>query len=215
VNDSLDGQAFVITYCPLCGTAMVFDRTVAGRRLDFGVSGLLYQSSLLMYDRQTQSLWSQIAMKAIAGTLVGSSLTWLESQRVTWAAWLQRNPTGEVLSPERGRRHTDYARNPYAGYEQQTRLAFPVSHTRRELPNKEWMVGVLAEGQPIAYRIAELGAVESVQHSLGDMILEVRLDPESQAVAVTDWATNRRLPYVKLYWFAWQAFHPDTMLWQP
>lgn len=82
----MGGRALAITYCPLCGTAMVFDRDVNGHCLTFGVSGLLYQSSLLMYDRQTDSLWSQIGMQAIAGPQVGAPLNLVASEHLTWKA---------------------------------------------------------------------------------------------------------------------------------
>jgi hypothetical protein len=87
VNDQVGQSAFVVTYCPLCGTAMVFDRSMGGRTRSFGVSGLLYQSDVLMYDRESESLFSQLAMKAIAGPFVGTSLEWLPSEHMTWGKW--------------------------------------------------------------------------------------------------------------------------------
>jgi hypothetical protein len=91
VNDEIAGQPIVVTYCPLCGTAMVFSRRVGARTLDVGVSGLIYQSDVLIYDRQTESLWSQLRMEAVSGSLVESPLTWLPSEQQTWAArcWLE------------------------------------------------------------------------------------------------------------------------------
>ncbi len=102
VNDELGGLAIAVTYCPLCGTAMVFNRQVGDRTLSFGVSGLLYQSDVLMYDRQTDSLWSQLAMKSVAGPLVNAALEWLPSEHLTWAAWQAKYPSGEVLSTQTG-----------------------------------------------------------------------------------------------------------------
>ena len=72
VNDKLAGRSVVVTFCPLCGTGMVFSRNIAGREMDFGVSGLLYQSDVLLYDRQTESLWSQIKMQAVTGSMTGT-----------------------------------------------------------------------------------------------------------------------------------------------
>jgi hypothetical protein len=112
VNDQLGGRALAVTYCPLCGTAMVFDRDVNGHRLNFGVSGLLYQSSLLMYDRQTDSLWTQIGMQAIAGPQAGVPLNLVTSEHLTWEAWRARYPMGEVLAEPSGSRR-NYSRNPY------------------------------------------------------------------------------------------------------
>ena len=79
VNDSIGGRRVVVTFCPLCGTGMVFDAHAAGRPLNFGVSGLLYKSNVLLYDRQTESLWSQIKQEAVTGKLIGTRLQLIPS----------------------------------------------------------------------------------------------------------------------------------------
>jgi Protein of unknown function (DUF3179) len=89
VNDSVGGQPVVVTYCPLCGTGMVFDRRAGARTLTFGVSGLLYQSDVLLYDHQTQGLWSQVMSRAITGHMSGKDLRWLASEQMT------RPPSGQ------------------------------------------------------------------------------------------------------------------------
>lgn len=104
VNDVIADKPVTVTYCPLCGTAMVFDATVDGRQRSFGVSGLLFNSDVLMYDRETNSLWSQLGMRAVSGPAVGKTLTWLPSERLTWKAWRTAHPNGEVLSPDTGHR---------------------------------------------------------------------------------------------------------------
>jgi hypothetical protein len=214
VNDQLGGRALAITYCPLCGTAMVFDRDVNGHRLTFGVSGLLYQSSLLMYDRQTDSLWSQVGMQAIAGSQVGVPLNLVASEHLTWEAWRAFYPTGEVLVEPAGSRR-NYSRNPYADYERDDRVGYSVPRTRTELPNKEWVVGVLVNGHPTAFPLNALATAGAVRQEVGGILIEVQMDAHSQSVNVIDLGTGQPLPFVKLYWFAWQAFHPQTLLWQP
>ncbi|MCP5113198.1 MAG: DUF3179 domain-containing protein, partial [bacterium] len=87
VNDSLGGVPLLVSYCPLCGTGMVFRREVAGEEKHVGVSGLLYRSDLLLYDRETESLWSQIMAEAVAGPAVGSKLALMRSEHRSWAAW--------------------------------------------------------------------------------------------------------------------------------
>jgi hypothetical protein len=214
VNDTFGGSALAITYCPLCGTAMVFDRNMDGRRLDFGVSGLLYYSALLMYDRQTESLWSQVSMQAVSGPLVGATLSWVPSETMTWEAWRARYPGGQVLSANTGFRR-DYSRNPYAGYEQSDRVAYPVPLTRAELPNKAWVTGVLVEGTAVAFphrALAELGRVET---NVAGIPIKVRFNATAGSVTVVDHRSGDPIPFVNLYWFAWQAFHPHTILWTP
>lgn len=211
VNDEFGRSALAITYCALCGTAMVFDRNMEGRTLDFGVSGLLHYSALLMYDRQTESLWSQVGMQSISGPLVGATLTLIPSETMTWEAWRTRYPQGQVLSSNTGVRR-DYSRNPYAGYERSDRVAYPVPHTRDELPNKDWVTGIVVNGQAFAIPLRTLAAVGRVEHVIGGVPIEVRHDAQSESVIVVDQRTGQRIPYVNLYWFAWQAFHPHTIL---
>lgn len=214
VNDELAGRPIAVTYCPLCGTAMVFDRRVGERTLSFGVSGLLYHSDVLMYDRQTDSLWSQLAMKAISGPLVNTGLAWLPGEHLTWAAWQKKYPLGEVLSTQTGFSR-NYAGTAYAGYEQSPETMFPVPVHRAELPKKEWVLGVIVEGRPRAYPLKWLPAGQPVRDQVRDTPLLVRFDPTAQWTEVRHAETGEILPSVRAYWFAWQAFYPDTGLWQP
>ena len=116
VNDTVAGIPVAVSYCPLCNTAVAFDRRLGGRVLDFGVSGLLLNSDLVMYDRQTQSLWPQLAGRAIAGALTGRELDAFPVQTVSWAEWRRAHPGGWVLSRDTGESRS-YGTNPYPGYD--------------------------------------------------------------------------------------------------
>lgn len=116
VNDTVAGRPVSVTYCPLCSSAVAFDRRLGERTLTFGTSGRLYLSDLVMYDRQTESLWSQIEGRAVAGVLAGEQLDRIPVQTVGWQQWRQAHPQGWVLSRETGAER-DYGRNPYPGYD--------------------------------------------------------------------------------------------------
>lgn len=214
VNDELGGQAIAPTYCPLCGTAMVFNRRVGDRTLTLGVSGLLHNSDVLMYDRQTESLWSQLAMKAVAGPLVNTKLEWLVSEHLTWSAWKRKYPQGEVLAPPAGAQR-DYSALPYAGYEQSPGTMFPVPANRTDLPRKDWVVGVIVEGVARAYPLKSLPPGQPVRDRINSAELGITFDPATQLAEVRRAESGEVLPSVKVYWFAWQAFYPETGLWQP
>lgn len=127
VNHESDGEPVLITFCPLCGTGMAFDPVVGGRHLTFGVSGLLYNSDLLMYDHQTESLWSQIEGRAISGPLAGAELESVAVRHELWQNWLDRiDSRGLVLSTDTGHRR-DYRKSPYGDYDHSDRMYFPVS----------------------------------------------------------------------------------------
>jgi len=116
VNDTVAGVPVAVTYCPLCNSAIAYDRRAAGRVLSFGTSGDLYDSNLVMYDRQTQSLWVQFTGQAVAGVLTGHQLPPYPMQTVSWGAWRAAHPHGWVLSRDTGYSRP-YGTNPYPGYD--------------------------------------------------------------------------------------------------
>ena len=137
VNDTLEGTPVVITYCPLCGTGMGFLRMVGNHSLTFGVSGLLYQSDVLMYDHQTESLWSQI--QAVTGKSLGQHLEPIFLEHTTWKAWRKRHPNTMVLSRETGFTR-DYSRDPYESYALTDQLMFPSTRQDDRLSPKAWVL---------------------------------------------------------------------------
>jgi hypothetical protein len=211
VNDRIGDLAINVSYCPLCGSAMVFDRTIDGRTLEFGVSGLLYQSDVLMYDRQTESLWSQLEMAAVSGPQVGRKLHLLPAQHLTWSAWKKEHPDGLVLSTDTGH-DRDYNRQPYDSYEKSPRLMFPVNSNRTDLPTKAWIVGVVVNGVARAYPRDQLPDGQVVEDTVGGTPLRIRYNRANSEVAITD-LNGTPVPHTPAYWFAWQAFHPATTVW--
>lgn len=116
VNDTLGGQPIAVTFCPLCNASLVFDRRLDGRLLDFGTTGMLRKSDLVMYDRQTETWWQQFTGEAIVGELLGHELTQVPAQIVAFETFRTAHPDGEVLSRETGHSRA-YGRNPYRGYD--------------------------------------------------------------------------------------------------
>ena len=211
VNDTVGGQPLTVTFCPLCGTGMVFSREVGEQTLDFGVSGLLYQSDVLMYDSQTESLWSQLAMQSVSGPLQGKSLQWLNTEHISWAAWRAEHPEGKVLSRETGHRR-DYARNPYQGYEQRDEPLFPTPNTRTELPRFSKVLGVVLDGEAKAWPLDQLSK-SPLAEELAGQSLQVSYNAAQQRPQVLN-AAGEPIPHVVVFWFAWQAFYPESALWQ-
>jgi len=151
VNDTVGGRPVSVTYCPLCNSGIVFDRRVGDRLLDFGTSGMLYKSDLVMYDRQTHSLWSQMEGRAIVGDLAGTRLSWLPSNTIAYGDWKALFPGGKVLSHETGHRR-QYGWNPYEGYDAPSLHPFLFfDQVDRRLPPKERVVGVMMGDGAKAY----------------------------------------------------------------
>ena len=116
VNDIVGGRPVTITFCPLCNTAIGFDATVNGQALDFGTTGRLRYSNLLMYDRQTETWWQQATGEAVIGELTGMQLTFLPVPTIGWLEAMETYPAAQVLSRETGY-NRPYGNNPYAGYD--------------------------------------------------------------------------------------------------
>lgn len=209
VNDRFGNEPVVVTFCPLCGTGMAFLATVEGRVLEFGVSGLLYNSDVLLYDRQTESLWSQLMTTAISGPLKGRRLTMTPVAHTSWADWRQRYPDTRVLSPETGHSR-DYGRDPYAGYAQSERVMFPLRFKNRRFHPKEPVIGVERDGRFKAYPFTELErAATPVSDRIGDHPVRIEYDAAHRTGRVLD-AAGQEIPSVIGFWFAWSAFHPET-----
>ncbi len=209
VNDTLGGEAILVTYCPLCGTGLVFDRKVDAKPRTFGVSGLLYQSDVLFYDRETESLWSQLESRAVTGPARGTRLQLLRSEQMRWSAWRAEHPSTTVLSKKTGHAR-DYGRSPYAGYSTSERLFFPARFDPRYAP-KMPTVGVrIAGGRARAYPAVEIvRAGGRVEESFEGHHVRVAYDPDTQ---VFDVDAPAELDVIEGYWFAWSAFHPDTTI---
>jgi len=212
-NLTLGGRPIAVTYCPLCDSATVVSREIerpasdGGTRtqvLEFGVSGALYNSNVLMYDRTTMGLWSQLGMRSVSGPLAGTSLEHLPVRIVTWETFQQEHPGARVLSRDTGHDRS-YDRDPYAGFfEDPDRMVVPVPGMGDALPKKTLGVGILAGGEAWFVAADAIGEGRTVETPLGPVELrrseagiEVASAPEDASTAQT-------------FYYAWSAFNPAT-----
>jgi hypothetical protein len=167
VNDVLGGVPVVVTYCPLTGSGIVFDPMVGGRHLNFGTSGLLFDNNLVMFDRATDSLWSQMKTEAICGELTRTRPGLYPVVQSTWEAWKGLHPETTIVSFDTGysRGYHDY---PYGNYDQihYTKILFPHSFVDPRLPEKALVLGM---SHPV-YRSAARAYPHATLASLGDRV---------------------------------------------
>lgn len=149
VNDEFNGQPVLVTYCPLCESAVVFDRRVGQETIEFGTSGRLWNNNLVMYDRKTETLWNQILGQGIRGELAGWKLQQIPVQVMTWNSWKKIYPEGEVLTRDTGVER-DYTRDPYGDYYQNSKVMFPLTHKNDRLNVKDRIYGV-SQNDQMAY----------------------------------------------------------------
>ncbi len=151
VNDNIGGDPLLVTFCPLCYSALVFERTVQGETLEFGVSGFLRHSDLVMFDRKTETLWQQFTGKAIVGDYVGTTLKQVPSQIISFSQFRENYPNGMVLSRDTGY-NRNYGNNPYTGYDDINNTPlFGAGNDDGRLPPMEKVIGVKLDEQRKAY----------------------------------------------------------------
>ncbi|CAI9832509.1 MAG: DUF3179 domain-containing protein [Nitrosopumilus sp.] len=157
VNDVVGGVPVAVTYCPLCYTSQVFDRRIGGEAAEFGTSGKLYNSNLLMYDRPTGSYWSQALGEAVRGELTGERLEPVPFDLARWGDWRELYPGTRLLTEDTGHVRA-YGADPYGSYYTDGRILFPVSNEDDRLGPKEVVMGLLLAGQQKAYRQSDIEA---------------------------------------------------------
>jgi hypothetical protein len=202
VNDSIGDTHFAVTFCPLCGSAITFNREVGGEVLTFGVSGLLWESNLLMYDTKTESLWSQAKNEAVIGDYIGTKLSLLDMRLLEFGTIKELHPDSRVLS-----RDTGYARSydidPYGDYETNDRILFPVSVSDSRFSAKEIMYVVPFNESSYAFPDSGLDETTTFEVADGELVLE-RLEEGVQA-----YINGNPLPGYYEMWFSWATHHQN------
>ena len=175
VNDEVGGVPVTVTYCPLCNSALVFDRRFGERLLDFGTSGELYQSALVMYDRQTESLWAHFTGQGLVGHFAGAELELIPAQTLGYRSFVEAFPDGRVLTPDTGFNRR-YGENPYVGYDDASTspiggfISQPIDD---QYSPKDRVVGVIDGDNTFAILLEELSEAGVANIETGDRTLVV------------------------------------------
>jgi hypothetical protein len=223
-NDELAGVPIAVTFCPLCNTAIVFDRRVKGRTLDFGTTGKLRNSDLVMYDRQTESWWQQFGGEALVGRYAGTELRQLPARIVSWAQFKREHSTGRVLWRDTGYSRP-YGENPYQGYDDVA--SPPLFPTRNQnddrLQPKERVVFLERRGEAVVIPYSTLERRHVVRLVVGGHRLVVRrrskvaspLDSAAiasgRSVGTAEVLEDGKLvAFDEPFWFVVAAFSPDA-----
>lgn len=215
VNDTIAGQGLLITFCPLCMSGIVFDPMVGGDRAEFGVSGKLWNSNLVMYDRGTNSLWSQVLGEAIVGEMTGATLPVLPFDILEFGTFKKTFPHGEVLSTDTGVERV-YGLNPYGEYYTQKKLLFPVAREDKRLATKEVILGIVIDGKAKAYYPPAVKKKGNITDTFASTTIVAQYDKELKAVRLFEEidGTLERLNPITTFWFTWAAVHPETELYK-
>lgn len=219
VNDVIGGKRVLVTYCPLCLSGIVFDPAVAGERVEFGTSGKLWNSNLVMYDRKTDSLWSQILGEAIVGEMTGTKLAVLPSDQIRFGDFKKLNPGGEVLSRDTGATRF-YGQDPYGDYYTTPGTFFPVDKKDSRLDEKEFVLGIEIDGKTKAYWPPAIKKAGKIEDTFAGKIIVAEYEKEIDAVRLFEKTRStisgqeqlERINPFGAFWFSWVAAHPNTEL---
>lgn len=215
VNDEFDNRSVAITYSPLCGSAMAYRTEDKHNEWELAVSGLLYNNNALYFDRQTESLWSQVSGRAVSGKVAGAQLELLPTTLTTWENWKENHPQTLLLSKETGFKR-NYELDTYEYYASTDRLMFPINHNDNRLKLKERILGIEVGGVFKAYPYTTLASTNDDNDFVTEDIvngqnIKISFNKSANAAYVTD-TEGIALPSASMYWFAWSAFHPETVL---
>ena len=162
INDVVSGTPIAITYCPLTGTGIGWDRNINGQITSFGVSGLLYNTNLIPYDRATDSNWSQIGLQSVNGPMIGTDVNTFQVFETTWYTWKKMFPDTRVVSLNTGHSR-NYQRYPYGNYRTEQGLIFSVSVNDERLPQKERVHGIIVDTNVKAYQFKNFGSFRIIE----------------------------------------------------
>jgi hypothetical protein len=210
VNDEVGGVPVVVTYDPLVAVPRAYRSKVEGRTLSFGVSGLVYNSNFLFYDRQTESLWLQFTGQAIAGPMAGKRLERIPIRQELLGTWLSRHPLSQVLARPRPTK-IDYRYSRYSRYMVEDKIIFPVKARDDRFHAKELVLGVVVDGRARAY----LGSLVTkaggkVEDEFGGKKIGLVYSTDD---GIYSYDVAAGVDVTEAYWLAWKAFYPDTEVW--
>jgi hypothetical protein len=210
VNDKFGDTPVAITYAPLSGSAAAYKAESNGRAKSFAASPIVYNNNTLLFDRQTNSLWSQAMGQSVAGEASGAALQQIPAAWTTWDNWKAQYPNTLVMNRNTGHA-IDYAVDPYAEYEASRGLRYPLSKVSKAMPLKEKVVGVEVNGKFRAYPMFVLQAENRplIADTFNGQELLIRFDKESKTALVTN-IKGEVFPSKTGYWYTWFAFYPET-----
>jgi hypothetical protein len=211
VNDEINEDPILITYCPLCGSGIAYHRIFNDEAVEFGTSGQLYNSNLIMYDRLTESYWTQIDGLAITGEMISTELEEISIDTVTWGNWKKAYPQSEVLSQDTGYLRA-YGTDPYGSYYVEDLLFFPVSDEDESIHPKTVTYGIEIDGIYKAYLETDvILAGNYIEDEVNGVSLILERSDEG-IVIITRLDNGEEVVKERDFWFAWYAFHPDTLV---
>ncbi|MFH0854159.1 MAG: DUF3179 domain-containing protein [bacterium] len=212
VNDIFNGKKILVAYCPLCFSGVAFYSLVDEEQVEFGTSGMVWNSNSLIYDRKTESLWSLILGEAIYGEMTGTKLDMVDFQQINYGGFKKIYPNGEALSRDTGF-FRFYDDDPYEEYYRSSENFFPISKIDARLANRDLILGIIAGGNAKAYSFAKLREEGVIKDNFANKKIVAKYNEDMESASLFEEhpiAGLVKLPSMFGFWFSWAAAYPET-----
>lgn len=215
INDEIDSDKIMLTYCPACGSCMVFKRMIQGRELHFQVANGIYRRNMLMLDHETKSIWQQNTGECIEGALKGSQLEFLPYQQMTSEEWLKSNPSTQFIYEKEDAPKALFSQNKIANFMKKlSAIEGPPNKNSKKLAFNEKVWGLEINGYSKAYPVSELKKITQLTDKIGNVEIEINFNSQTKKIDGKEMATRKPLKFQFHWWIGWVEFHPNTEVWK-
>lgn len=208
VNDEISGKPILVSYCALCKSFQVYERTYKGEILEFGTTGLLYKNNDLLFDTKTESLWSQYTGNSIVGNYLGATLSPLPFSISTYSQAKKIYPEAKILNFQTGF-IKDYRDTSYEDFALSPEIIAPQTNISNKYNAKDIIIGIILNGKPYAFPLKEVSKTSEV--TVDSRIITIENSNSGLTVKSGDESIN----YTYGFWYVWSDFYPDTKIIEP
>lgn len=214
LNDTFQNKPILVTYCMACRSAMVYNPTINGQRLNFDVLGV-YRRNMVMMDRETGTIWQQGTGEAVFGKLKGSQLVYLPYQQTTFSNWLKQYPDTFIAMESKSVKDGIFSKERLMKMMKVTEsFVAPGKTNLNGLDLREPIFGIEIDGLSKAYPISGLKKKSEFIDKLGETELKINYSIETNFITIKETKTDKNIPVQSHWWFGWKEFHPTTEIWK-
>lgn len=215
INDLIDSDKIMITYCPACGSCMIFNRVVNGKELQFEVANGIYRRNMLMTDDVTNSIWQQSTGECIEGEMRGTQLEFLSYQQMTAEEWLKLNPNSLFTYESETAPKALFSQNKIAKFMNKlSKMEGPPNKNSKTLALNEKVWGVEINGYSKAYPVSELKKITRIIDKIGNVEIEINYNSTTKKIEGKEIATGKNLNFQFHWWVGWVEFHQNSEVWK-
>jgi hypothetical protein len=215
INDEIEADKIMITYCPACGSCMIFNRIVNGLELNFEVANGIYRRNMLMMDNETKSIWQQSTGECIEGKMKGTQLEFLTYQQMTTDEWLKYYPNSLFAYENENAPKAMFSQKSIANFmNKMVTQEGPPNKNSKTLPLNEKVWGLEINGISKAYPVAELKKISPINDNIGEIEIEINYNSKTKKIEGKELKSGKPLTFQFHWWIGWVEFHQNSEVWR-